>query len=90
MLIKEVNVVADQALAEAEVLAIVEEEIRLWRQKNKTLGAVELTLDGETVRVASREKSPIRRVRRITGYLSNLEKFNDAKQSECLSREIHT
>jgi len=90
MLIKGVNVVADQALAEKEVLAIVEEEIGLWNKNNKTLGAIQLTLEGENVVIAASEKSPIRRVRRITGYLSQLENFNEAKLSECESREIHT
>jgi hypothetical protein len=90
MLIKGVPVVADQGLAEEEVLAIVEEEIRLWQKSNKALGSIELTLDGGNVVIAASEKSPIRRVRRITGYLSDLENFNGAKRSECESREIHS
>jgi len=90
VLIKGVRVIVDQALADKEVAAIVEEEIQLWHKSNKTLGVIELSLDGENVVIAASEKSPIRRVRRITGYLSNLENFNGAKHSECLSREIHT
>ncbi|MDR3592469.1 MAG: hypothetical protein P4N41_22660 [Negativicutes bacterium] len=88
MLIKEVNVVADPTLPEDEVRAIVEEEIRLWNKDSKTLGSIELTLDGENVVIAASEKSPIRRVRRITGYLSNIENFNEAKYNECIAREI--
>jgi ribonucleoside-triphosphate reductase len=34
--------------------------------------------------------SSIRRVRRITGYLSTLDRFNDAKQSELSERISHT
>ncbi|MDR3561540.1 MAG: anaerobic ribonucleoside-triphosphate reductase [Negativicutes bacterium] len=90
MLIKGVSVIADQALPEEEVLAIVDEEIRLWHDRNKTLSTIELTLDGDNVMIAASEKSPIRRVRRITGYLSDLENFNQAKQSECVSRGTHT
>jgi anaerobic ribonucleoside-triphosphate reductase activating protein len=90
MLIKGISVTADPALTDKEISVTVDQEIQLWSKRGKTLGAMELTLDGEEIVVKSFEKSPIRRVRRITGYLSNLENFNDAKRNECLSREVHT
>ncbi len=31
----------------------------------------------------------VRRIRRITGYLSTVDRFNDAKQAELLDRKIH-
>ena len=31
----------------------------------------------------------VRRVRRITGYLSTIERFNDPKQAELLNRVSH-
>lgn len=50
---------------------------------------MELGLDGEEIIVKATEKSPIRRVRRITGYLSSIDNFNDAKVAECRSRVTH-
>ena len=35
-------------------------------------------------------KKDIRRIRRITGYLSTIERFNDAKQEELEQRVAHT
>ena len=90
MLINGITVTADQALASEEINALVAEEIQLWQLKSKTLGFLDLTIDGDDVVIKAREKSPIRRVRRITGYLSDLENFNEAKREECLSRVIHT
>lgn len=89
LVIHGVTVTADPSLTTAEITALVEEEIKLWQGKNKTLGRLELTLDGDSIVVRAVEKSPIRRVRRITGYLSALENFNDAKRAECEARVTH-
>ncbi len=89
MLINGVRIKADPALSDDEVAALVDDEIRLWQQRGKPLGAIDLSLDGESVIIRSCEKSPIRRVRRITGYLSTVDQFNDAKQAECKDRRIH-
>lgn len=85
-----VKITADPALAAEEVTAVVNEEIRLWQERGKQLGAVSLTLAGDEIVVQASEKSPIRRVRRITGYLSTLEQFNGAKRSECGDRIEHS
>jgi anaerobic ribonucleoside-triphosphate reductase activating protein len=90
MLVNGVTVFADHSLDQEEIIAIVEEEIKSWNKKGKALSTVELMVEGDDVVVKAQEKSPIRRLRRITGYLSNLEKFNDAKRSECLVREVHS
>lgn len=89
MLVNGVRVNADPALNNEEIVALVHDEIRLWQQRNKTLGAVELSLDGESIIIRGHEKSPIRRVRRITGYLSTIDQFNDAKRAECNDRKEH-
>lgn len=89
MFIDGVNVLADPVLSPEEIQYFVAEEKRLWKEKNKQLGQVELGLDGEEIIVRATEKSPIRRVRRITGYLSSIDNFNDAKAAECRSRVTH-
>lgn len=85
-----VKITADPALAAEEVAAVVNEEIRLWQQQGKELAAINLTLAGDEIVVQASEKSPIRRVRRITGYLSTLEQFNEAKRAECGDRIEHS
>jgi hypothetical protein len=89
MLVDGIQVVADPALTTEEIAHFVTEEKRLWNSNNKKLGLLELGLDGEEIVVKATEKSPIRRVRRITGYLSSIDNFNDAKVAECGDRTKH-
>ena len=88
-LINQVAVEYDPVLSVDEMTAIVNEEVKLWQEKHKELARVTLTVDGDSVVVKAVEKSPVRRVRRITGYLSNMENFNDAKQAELQQRYKH-
>ena len=90
MLVDGVKVIADPTLTNEEIMLFVAEEKRLWESNNKKLGQLELGLDGEEVIVKGTEKSPIRRVRRITGYLSSIDNFNEAKVSECTERTKHS
>ncbi|MBP2645444.1 MAG: hypothetical protein H6Q75_884 [Firmicutes bacterium] len=89
MLIQGIQVTADANLAEEEINTVVEQEIALWKTQGKVLGKVELSLEGDEIIINACEKSPIRRVRRITGYLSGLSNFNQAKRAECCSRSTH-
>ena len=88
-MVNQVAVEYDSALTVAEMTSIVEDELKMWKDNQKELARVELTLDGDNVVVKAVEKSPVRRVRRITGYLSNMENFNDAKQDELGARYKH-
>lgn len=88
-MVNQVAVEYDSALTVAEMTSIVEDELKMWKENQKELARVELTLDGDNVVVKAVEKSPVRRVRRITGYLSNMENFNDAKQDELGARYKH-
>ena len=85
-----VNVIADSGLSYEEIAHFVAEEKHLWENKHKKLGQLELSLNGEEVIVKATEKSPICRVRRITGYLSAIDNFNDAKVAECKDRATHS
>lgn len=74
---------------ETEAAEYVEEEKAIWAGRGKKLAQVIIELDGDEVVIRSLEKSPIRRVRRITGYLSEVSNFNDAKQAELKDRKPH-
>ena len=89
MVVNGVQVIADPRLSREEINHFIAEEQQLWRSRNKRLGQIELSIDQEEVIVKASEKSPIRRVRRITGYLSSIDNFNDAKVAECTDRTKH-
>ena len=73
-----------------EINALVEEEKAVLAATRKEIGHLSLrALEGNQVEIKVIPKSPIRRVRRITGYLSNIENFNSAKQAECRDRLVH-
>mgnify|MGYP003587412960 CR=1 FL=1 len=89
VIVNQVVVQYDPLLSIDEVNILVEDEIKRWKEMNKELARVDLTLDGDCVVISAVEKSPIRRLRRITGYISNLDNFNDAKQDELRQRFKH-
>ena len=71
---------------------IVAEEVHYWQSQGKEVGEVRISKDKDNdakVVIASLPKSPIKRVRRITGYLSAVENFNDAKRAELKDRVKH-
>lgn len=84
-----VRVSADPLITRSEIESIVAEERSKWLADGQEIARIELSLEGEEIIVKTIEKSPIRRVRRITGYLSNMENFNDAKQDELAARKAH-
>ncbi|KYZ75830.1 hypothetical protein AXX12_11575 [Anaerosporomusa subterranea] len=89
MTINGIQIVADPSLTNEEITMLVAEEQALWHERHKAIAYMEITRDGEEVIINASEKSPIRRVRRITGYLSNIDNFNDAKKQECDRRFVH-
>lgn len=90
MQIQGVTVIADENLTQKEIELLVDQEIAEWEKQGKKIAKIELVIDGDEVIVKADEKSNIRRVRRITGYLSNIENFNDAKRAECMDRVVHS
>lgn len=71
---------------------IIEEERHYWQSKGKEVGEVRISKDKDNdakVVIASLPKQNIKRVRRITGYLSAVENFNDAKRAELNDRAVH-
>lgn len=90
MLINDVLVEYPPSITEAEAAQYVEDELAMWAGRGKQLASIAIELAGDEVVIRSLEKSPIRRVRRITGYLSEVSNFNDAKQAELKARITHT
>jgi anaerobic ribonucleoside-triphosphate reductase activating protein len=83
---EEVELVVRGEIAEVQVREILEEEKARFAARGKKLARVELTADGEEVVIRATELSPIRRVRRITGYLAPTDNWNAAKQAELRDR----
>lgn len=89
MMIDGIKVLADESVTATEIKTVLEEEKAIWTANGKVLGGVRISVDGEELVVKAAEHSPIKRVRRITGYLSTVDRFNDAKQSELEDRVYH-
>jgi anaerobic ribonucleoside-triphosphate reductase activating protein len=78
-----------EKLTAEELVAICTEEVANWKAQKRAISKIEITVEGDELVVHTREKSPIKRVRRITGYLSELANFNEAKHAEAAAREVH-
>ncbi len=89
MIIDGIKVEAEAEITEEEIREIVAEELQIWKRKGKDLGQVRLSIEGDEIVVKAVERSPIKRVRRITGYLSTEDRFNSAKQAELADRKAH-
>lgn len=87
MLIDNIEVEAQEGVTEEEIAAEVAKEKKVWAKKKKALSRIEITIDGDELVVKSFERSPIKRIRRITGYLSTEDRFNNAKQAELNDRQ---
>lgn len=71
---------------------IIAEEVHYWQSQDNEVGEVRISKDKDNdakVVIASLPKQKIKRVRRITGYLSAVENFNDAKRAELNDRAVH-
>lgn len=89
IMMNDVLVQIPDGMNEEEAKQYVMEEIQNWEGQGKSLGKVVLELDQDEVVIKAYAKSPIRRIRRITGYLSEQSNFNDAKQAELAQRVVH-
>lgn len=83
------KVTFEEAVTQKEVDQIVSEETAIWKKKGKELLSVDIRIDGAYLVVNTKEKSPIKRVRRITGYLADLDGFNSAKKAEVQDRTVN-
>ena len=85
------KIVTSEKLSQEELQKIVDEESAYWAEQKKELGEVHIRRDAENADlvVTSYPISPITRIRRITGYLSNQNNFNAAKRAELADREKH-
>ena len=89
MIIDGICVEAQDGITEQEIMAIAVEEKQIWARQGKEVAEIRLTLEGDEIIIQSVEKSPINRVRRITGYLAPLHNFNASKKAELLDRTYH-
>ena len=82
--------VEHDASIETEVITeIAIEEIAAWKAKGSVLTKIHISVDKENGDLIVKAFPLIRRVRRITGYLSDKDNFNTAKQDELDERYKH-
>lgn len=83
---KEVRLLSGPGVTKEEAKAVLEEEIARFKAAKKKLAKVEVEAEGDELVVKSYPASPIKRVRRITGYLAPTDSWNAAKQAELRDR----
>lgn len=91
-IIDNIKLTYPDCLPEAEAIEMYQDALPEFRERKPQaeLIAVEILLDGEgEVVINFRERSPVKRIRRITGYLAPIDAFNDAKRAELDDREPH-
>ncbi len=76
-------------LGEEETNNIMLEEMEYWQGKGKELHRLTITEEDGEIVVMSVPHQKIKRIRRITGYLSEVNNFNEAKQAELKDRVKH-
>ena len=86
MLIDDIIVKAQEGVTQQEINIEVAKEKEIWAAKGKKIASINVTIEGDELVIKSVERSPITRIRRITGYLSSEDKFNDAKRAELNDR----
>lgn len=87
-----VRVVAASGVTEEEALALAREEKARWREAGKRLGEVRVEVDPadpDHLLVTALEWSPIKRLRRITGYIAPVDRWNPGKRAELADRGPH-
>lgn len=83
-----ISVVVEGEIHPQQVEALIEEEIERWNTSGRQLAKIVLTqISEEEIEVKSYPVSPIKRVRRITGYLAPLDNWNAAKKAELADRQ---
>lgn len=78
-----------EGVTEAETNAAIEQEIAIWDKQKRMLASIEICIDGDELIIKTKEKSPIKRYRRITGYCVELTNMSSWKQSEVADRKSH-
>jgi len=81
-----VRVSCADGISEQEATAYLQGQLQVM--PHKTLLSMDVEIDGDNV-VIRPHYDTIVRVRRITGYLSTLPRFNDAKKQEAHDRVAH-
>jgi len=85
-LFNDVMVACPDEMSQQEAQIYVKEQLAI--HPHRKLVEMDISLDGEKVFLKPHYESIVR-VRRITGYLSTLPRFNDAKRDEEKNRLKH-
>jgi hypothetical protein len=75
-----------EGITQSEADFLIDEEVGKHEYE---LSSIDMKVDDNEIVVTAVEMSPITRVRRLTGYLSVLTNFNDAKAAEEHDRVKH-
>jgi len=77
------------AISEEEAMEQVKQERALWEQQGKKISSIDISLHDDELQIKTTELSPIKRYRRITGYVVPLTAMAEHKISETKERYKH-
>ncbi|MBW2672565.1 MAG: hypothetical protein JRD89_04000 [Deltaproteobacteria bacterium] len=86
-IVDDITVIVRGEIHEKQVEEIIAEERQRWEGKQYPLAKIEMAADGNEVEIKSYPRSPIKRIRRITGYLAPVDAWNAAKKAELADRQ---
>jgi len=87
IIVNGVRVTYTDDISEKEATQYALDEIAEWKGQHKQIDWMMIKAVGDEAVIEAHERSPIRRIRRITGYLSEVSNFNDGKRAELEDRQ---
>ena len=89
MIYQDIVVTKPESMSNKEAAYYIDQEFESMQQELSKIASIEISLDGDEVVLQAKKKSNITRIRRITGYMSKVNNFNDSKRAELNDRVSH-
>lgn len=89
MIYQDIVVTISEGMSNKEAVYYIDQEYESLQHELQNIASIEIYLDGDEVVLQAKKKSNITRIRRITGYMSKVNNFNDSKRAELNDRVSH-
>ena len=90
MIYKNVKITKPDDMADEEATIYLEQQFKnMSEELDNLISEIIITFENNEVVLKGKQKNHIRRVRRVTGYLSQSDNFNPSKSAELSQRVTH-
>jgi anaerobic ribonucleoside-triphosphate reductase activating protein len=90
MIYKNVKITKPDDMSDEEATIYLEQQYQsIADELDNRIAEIIITLEHNEVVLKGKQKNHIRRVRRVTGYLSQSDNFNPSKSAELAARQTH-